>query len=129
MKIEHIAIWVKDLEATKHFYETYFGAIANDKYHNEKKQFQSYFLSFQDGCRLELMHRPDILDETKSFENQKTGIVHFAMAVGSKEKVDSLTQQLQNDGYRVVGQPRTTGDGYYESVVLDPEDNIIEITV
>lgn len=129
MKIEHIAIWVKDLETVKSFYEKYFGAKSNEKYHNSAKQFQSYFLSFESGCRLEIMQKVGILDEPKSYENQKTGIVHFAMSVGSQENVDSLTEILRNDGFEVVGNPRTTGDGYYESVVLDPENNIIEITI
>lgn len=129
MKIEHIAIWVSNLEVVRHFYETYFGAISNEKYHNEAKQFQSYFLKFEDGCRLELMHKPEVRNEPKDFDVQKTGFVHLAFSVGSKMKVDELTQRLQNEGHKVVGQPRTTGDGYYESIVLDPENNIIEITV
>lgn len=129
MRIEHIAIWVKDLEKTKEFYKKYFGATPNTKYHNQTKNFQSYFLSFKDGCRLELMNRPDVVEPSKSFDNPKLGIIHFAISVGSKEKVDSLTEQLRNDGFKVIGEPRQTGDGYYESVILDPEDNIIEITV
>lgn len=128
MKIDHIAIWVKDLEATKSFYEKYFKATANAKYHNASKNFESYFLSFADGCRLELMQKPGILEESRSYDAQKIGIIHFSLSVGSKVNVDILTNRLRADGIRIVGQPRTTGDGYYESVILDPEDNIIEIT-
>nr|WP_293833802.1 VOC family protein [uncultured Arsenicibacter sp.] len=129
MKIEHIAIWVNDLETMKAFYIRYFGATANEKYHNPVKHFQSYFLSFEDGCRLELMQRPDIADAPKDYNRQTTGLIHFAVSVGSRENVDALTEQLRQDGFPIAGEPRTTGDGYYESVVLDPENNIIEITV
>jgi lactoylglutathione lyase len=129
MKIEHIAIWVSNLEATRAFYEKYFNAKSNTLYHNKAKDFTSYFLSFEDGSRLELMHRPDINEQNKDYEKQNLGLIHFAISVGSKEKVDSLTNQLRNDGFKIVGEPRTTGDGYYESVVLDPENNIVEITV
>lgn len=129
MKIEHIAIWVQNLELTKDFYEKYFGCRAGNRYHNPATNFQSYFLHFENGCRLELMQRPDIVFTHKDYSKQTTGIIHIAIAVGSKEKVDALTATLQADGYTVAGAPRTTGDGYYESVVLDPEGNIIEITI
>jgi lactoylglutathione lyase len=129
MKIEHIAIWVKDLEKIKNFYIKYFNAEANSKYHNQITNFESYFLKFESGCRIELMYKPNISENTKNYHEQQMGIVHLAFSVGSKEKVDLLTLQLQNDGFQVMGQPRTTGDGYYESVVLDPENNIIEITI
>lgn len=128
MKIEHIAIWVQNLEPMREFYETYFGAISNTKYHNPTKNFQSYFLTFEEGARLELMHKPEINGVSQTFENQQFGLVHLAVSVGSKEKVDRLTTQLQQDGFQIVGLPRMTGDGYYESVILDPENNIIEIT-
>lgn len=127
MKIEHLAIWVNDLENMKDFYETNFGAIAGNKYHNPSKKFTSYFLSFADGPRLELMHRPDIAQKLNGLE-EYIGISHFAVSVGSKEKVDALTEQIRDSGYKIMGEPRTTGDGYYESVVLDPENNTIEIT-
>jgi len=127
MKIEHLAIWVNDLEGMKGFYETYFRATVNDKYHNPTKNFTSYFLSFEDGPRLELMHRPDIAKKLNGLK-EHIGISHFAVSVGSKEKVDALTEQIRNSGYKIIGEPRTTGDGYYESVVLDPENNTIEIT-
>ncbi len=128
MKIEHLAIWVADLEASKRFYETYFKAKSGEKYHNPVKQFTSYFLSFDSGSRLELMHRPDIAKVLKSGE-EVMGFTHFAIAVGNKIEVDELTELLRRDGYKIIGEPRTTGDGYYESVVLDIEGNRIEITV
>ena len=129
MKIEHLAIWVNDLEGMKAFYETYFNGKANAKYRNDKKQFESYFLTFEEGCRLELMHRPDIPANENDLRKEYIGIIHFAISVGSKETVDALTEQLREDGYQIVGEPRWTGDGYYESVVLDPEKNRIELTI
>ncbi|EAY27838.1 VOC family protein [Microscilla marina] len=127
MHIAHIAIWVNNLEKMRSFYTTYFDAISNEKYVNPRKKFSSYFLSFgRGGCQLEIMHRPDI---AQVIEQVQLGLAHLAISVGSKAKVDQLTQQLQNDGYQVIGAPRTTGDGYYESVVLDPEGNHVEITV
>ncbi|MBL0743211.1 VOC family protein [Chryseolinea lacunae] len=128
MKIEHLAIWSKDIDNLKEFYVRYFDAVANEKYINPKKNFHSYFLSFSEGCRLELMQMPGIAagpDDGK----QWMGIAHFATSVGSKENVDALTERLRKDGYSIAGEPRTTGDGYYESVVLDPEGNRIEITI
>ncbi|MBS1796062.1 MAG: VOC family protein [Acidobacteria bacterium] len=129
MKIEHLAIWVENLEATREFYEKYFGAAAGPKYVNAAKRFESYFLSFGDGCRLELMHRPGLGPSAGNHENPAAGIAHFAVAAGSREAVDALTERLRRDGFRIVGEPRTTGDGYYESVVLDPAGNLVEITV
>lgn len=126
MKIEHIALWTPDLARSRTFYETYFGAVSNDKYTNPTKQFESYFLSFDDGARLELMQMPDIVDRPSA---QHFGWIHIAMSVGSRAEVDTLTQRLREDGYTVAGEPRTTGDGYYESVVLDPDGNRVEITV
>ncbi len=127
MKIEHLAIWVQDLESMRNFYSAYFNAVSGDKYENPAKEFTSYFLSFSEGCRLELMYNPKIADNLKSRE-ERVGLTHFAIAVGSKEKVDALTGRLENNGFKVLGIPRTTGDGYYESVVADPEGNRIEIT-
>ena len=128
IRIEHLAIWVKDLEKTKSFYERYFGAKAGELYHNPTKNFTSYFLTFSTGCRLELMHKPEIPNDLNDPHLQSIGITHFAVSVGSKEAVDLLTEQLRMDGFPIVGEPRTTGDGYYESVVLDTENNRIEIT-
>ena len=127
MRINHVAMWVSDLEKMKTFYEKYFHAKAGNRYHNPIKNFSSYFLTFENDCRLEIMSRPDIL---KSGERKELfGFTHHAISVGSKERVNSLTELLRGNGYAIVGEPRTTGDGYYESVILDPENNRIEITV
>lgn len=127
MKIDHIAMYVNDLENAKHFFEKYMGAASNDMYHNKVTGFWSYFLTFDDGARLEIMHKPGMDDQDKTL--QRTGFIHIAFSVGSKEKVDSLTMQLKQDGYEVVSGPRTTGDGYYESCVVALEGNQIEITI
>ncbi len=131
MRIEHLAIWVSNLERMRNFYEEYFGATSGSKYINEKKGFSSYFLSFKGGPRLEIMHRPDISKKKWKQDpaDESLGLIHFAISVGSMEKVDNLTAQLKEKGIRVLGEPRTTGDGYYESLVVDPEGNKIEITV
>ena len=127
MKIEHLAIWVSDIEEMRRFYEQYFNAKAGEKYVNPKKNFTSYFLSFEEGARLELMHKPEI--SVLKQDKEHLGYIHFAISVGSKEKVDALIAKLREDNYKITGEPRTTGDGYYESVVLDPEGNRIEITI
>lgn len=129
MKIEHIAIWCRDLETMRSFYVQYFNAVSNDLYINEKKQYQSYFLSFTSGARLELMQMNSVVENLNGTGTQYFGLNHFAFATGSKEMVDTMTLKLSQAGFQVVGEPRTTGDGYYESVVLDPENNRIEITV
>ena len=129
MNIEHIAIYTKDLERLKTFYIKYFQATANEKYINPRKGFQSYFLSFSSGARLEIMSLENI-EQTRNIPGKPfTGIIHFAISVGSEAKVDALTSQLQQDGYPHLDGPRRTGDGYYESVVQDPDGNLIEITV
>lgn len=127
MRIEHVAMYVNDLEGAKRFFETYFGAQANDLYHNTTTDFQSYFLTFDGGSRLEIMTRPGLDDPEKTLT--RTGLIHMAMSVGSIEAVDELTARLAADGYEVVSGPRTTGDGYYESCVVALEGNQIEITV
>lgn len=127
MRIEHIAMYVNDLEGTRKFFEQYMGAISNNMYHNEKTGFKSYFLAFGDGARLEIMNKPDMDDADKSL--QRTGFIHIAFSVGSKEKVDLLTTQMKKDGYEVISGPRTTGDGYYESCIIGIEGNQIEITI
>ena len=133
MKIEHVAIWVKDIDKVCEFYRKYFDGVVHPIYHNPAKQFTSRFVTFDDGARLEIMHRPDIDVETEAMfhveHSEHLGFAHLSFSVGSKEKVDRLTRQMSADGIQVVGQPRTTGDGYYESVVLDPEGNRVEITV
>ncbi|WP_299530783.1 VOC family protein [Ulvibacterium sp.] len=127
MKIEHLALWVQNLELMKDFYVTYFNMKSNTKYVNHKKRFSSYFLSFKGGARIELMHRPDIPGHMGG-KGLMNGQAHFAISIGSKDKVDQLTEVLRNDGFEIIGEPRTTGDGYYESVVSDPEGNHIELT-
>ena len=127
MKIEHIAMYVKDLERTKMFFINYFGAQANEGYHNPNTGFHSFFLSFEDGARLEIMNRPDVQYIGKPLLH--SGYIQIAFSVGSKEQVDFLTRQLQSDGYEILSGPRTTGDGYYESCIVDLEGNQIEITV
>ncbi len=128
MRIDHIAIWVNDLEKMLSFYVKYFNGMANEKYRNEKQQFESYFIGFESGSRIELMKKPGIGDNQQSYDHQRMGIVHLAFSAGSREAVDSLTNLLKAAGYTVAGEPRITGDGYYESVILDPEGNIVEIT-
>lgn len=127
MKIEHIALYVKDLEKAKTFFMNYLGAKSNDGYQNPKTNFRSYFLSFDGGARLEIMNKPDLSDLTKDLA--RTGYAHIAFSVGSKEKVDTLTAKLKSDGYKIVSGPRNTGDGYYESWVIVIEGNQIEITI
>ena len=128
MTIEHLAIWTKDIEKMKTFYLEFFEVNAKEKYFNPTKNFSSYFLSFPSGTRIELMHRPEISKQLEGLE-QNLGFAHFAIALGSKQKVDDLTNTLRMKGYSIFGEPRTTGDGYYESVITDPEGNQIELTV
>lgn len=127
MKIEHIAMYVNDLEGARQFFCRYFEAVSNEVYHNPTTDFRSYFLRFKDGARLEIMCKHDMLDAAK--RSNRTGYSHLAFSVGSKEKVDSLTAQLKADGYTVLSGPRTTGDGYYESCIEAFENNLIEITI
>ena len=127
MKIEHIAMYVKDLETVKDFFVKYLGAVSNDGYHNVKTGFRSYFLSFSDGARLEIMNKPGMTDRRK--ELVQAGYIHIAFSVGSREKVDILTQRLKEDGYQIISGPRKTGDGYYESCIVGIERNQIEITI
>lgn len=127
MKLEHVAIWTKALEAMRSFFETYFGAVAGNRYDNPSTGFSSYFLSFDSGSRLEIMTRSDLAGRPNV--DMAVGLAHIAIALGSREAVDSLTARLEADGYTVASRPRTTGDGYYESVVLDGDGNRIELTV
>lgn len=115
------------LETARNFFVKYLGAKSNEGYHNLKTSFRSYFLSFDEGARLEIMNKPEMPDFPKGFA--RTGYAHIAFSVGSKEKVDALTAELKTDGYEVVSGPRTTGDGYYESCIIAIEGNQIEITV
>jgi len=129
MKVEHIAIWTKDIEGLRQFYEKYFDASANEKYTNSEKGFSSYFLSFDSGARLEIMQMSSVPETANDPYKQFTGLIHIAISVGSADKVDTLTANLAENGYEVLDSPRETGDGYYESTVLDPENNRIEVTV
>jgi len=129
MKIEHIAIWTNQLEEMKSFYTSFFCAVPNEKYHNPVKNFHSYFLSFESGARLELMQMPDIPGNKNDVMEQNIGLIHFAVSTGSKEQVDALTEAIRLAGYPVIGEPRRTGDGYYESVILDPDGNRVELTI
>ena len=126
MQIEHIAMYVNDIEKTKEFFVKYFNATSNEGYHNPNTDFRSYFLSFDDGARLEIMNRSQMKDEEKTLN--RTGYIHIAFSLGSKKQVDDLTERLRNDGFSVVSGPRTTGDGYYESCIIGIEGNQIEIT-
>ena len=126
MKIEHVALYVNDLERAREFFIKYFGATSNDGYHNPVKKFRSYFLSFDDGSRLEIMNKAEMDDAEKTLN--RTGFIHIAFSVGSKDKVDELTARLKADGFKIIGEPRRTGDGYYESCIVDFEGNQIELT-
>nr|WP_330365728.1 VOC family protein [Butyrivibrio sp. XBB1001] len=126
MKIEHVAMYVNNLDTVRDFFVKYLGGKSNDGYHNVNTDFRSFFISFDDGARLELMNKPGLVDAEKQLT--RTGYIHIAFSVGSKEKVDELTDRLKNDGFEVVSGPRTTGDGYYESCIVAIEGNQIEIT-
>lgn len=127
MRIEHIAMYVRDLEKARDFFVSFLEGKPNEGYHNVKTGFRSYFISFEDGCRLELMQHPDMIDGEKNL--RRTGFVHVAFSLGSKERVDALTARLRDDGYPVLSGPRITGDGYYESCILSLEGNQIELTI
>lgn len=125
--LEHVALWTPDLERSRAFYERYFAGHANDRYTNARNGFASYFLTFSGGSRLELMQMPGIAPRELPVEVQMMGLVHLAFSPGDESAVDTLTEQLRADGYRVIGEARRTGDGYYESTVLDPDGNRLEI--
>ena len=126
MKMEHVAMYVNDLEAARDFFVKYLGGRSNAGYHNRTTDFRSYFIFFDDGARLELMNKPGLADMEKPLT--RTGYVHIAFSVGSKEKVDEITTLLKKEGYEIAGGPRITGDGYYESCIIAFEGNQIEIT-
>ena len=126
MRIEHIALYVHDLERARYFFTQFLGASSNAGYHNPRTDFRSYFLTFDDGARLELMHKPDMADLPKAPD--RTGYAHIAFSVGSAERVDALTAELRAAGYQIISGPRTTGDGYYESCIAVIEGNLIELT-
>jgi lactoylglutathione lyase len=127
MTIDHLAIWTYDLEGMKNFYVHYFDASSGPVYYNHSREFRSYFLSFGGTCRLEIMEMPNVPLNKNNPLKQHTGLIHFAFNPGSRQKVDELTQRLKEDGFRVIGEPRVTGDNLYESIVLDPDGNRIEL--
>ena len=128
MRIEHICIHVVDIEKMREFYMKYFGFISNEKYENKKTGWKNYFLSHSGmDARLELMSHDSL--HIEEYNKQRSGLMHIAFSLGSKELVDEMTQRLKNDGYEVLSGPRTTGDGYYESAILDPEGNMLELTI
>lgn len=129
MRINHIAIWTKELEGLKDFYVKYFGGQANEKYVNEQKHFESYFIKFSEDASLEIMRSSAIIDKDAETLTALRGYAHMAFSVGSKEAVDKMTNQFAEDGYQVISAPRTTGDGFYESCILDPDQNLVEITI
>ena len=128
MKITHIGIWTKQLEVLRSFYTTYFQGKSHAKYINPRKGFESYTLHFEGGCTLEIMSRTDVDQVRNSEDREFIGLAHLAFSTGSKDQVDRLTERLRQAGYKVIGEPRTTGDGFYESVILDPDNNRIEIS-
>lgn len=129
MRIEHVALWTDDLERLRAFYETYFGASAGRKYINAGKQFESIFLDFESGARIELMKTTAVEARPRAETVQYAGYCHLAISVGSTEQVESLTKRIAEDGFSVIGEPRWTGDGYYESIILDCDGNHIELTI
>lgn len=128
MKIDHIAIWTKNLDKMRYFYEQYFQGKSGEKYINPGKNFESYFIEFDGGARLELMEKLEIDSKLHEDTENYLGITHIAFSTRARQQVDLLTERLRNDGYKIIGEPRTTGDGYYESIVLDPDGNKVEIT-
>jgi lactoylglutathione lyase len=128
MKLDHVAIWTDDIERLKNYYEKYFGGQSNDMYTNVGKQFHSYFISFESGARLEIMSMPNIPDNTNDTINaQYKGLIHLAFGVDTKQEVDEKAMLLEANGYKIINGPRISGDGYYEFVTLDPDNNRLEV--
>jgi lactoylglutathione lyase len=127
-RIEHIAVWTEDIERLASFYAQYFGATVGPRYVNASKGFESRFLTFQGGARLELM-RTSVLRPLKAERgSQRMGMTHLAFSLGSETRVNELTATFREAGFAIEDGPRWTGDGYYESVVLDPDGNRLELT-
>ncbi len=127
MRIEHVAIWTYNLEGLRNFYMHYFDASSSEAYHNHSREFRSYSLIFDGECRLEIMEMPNIPKSKNDPIKQFSGLVHFAIQAGSISRVKELTEKLRQDGFKIVSEPRITGDGFYESVILDPDGNRVEI--
>ena len=127
MRIDHLAIWTFNLEGLRNFYIHYFDASSSEIYYNHSKEFQSYFLTFDGDCRLEIMEMPNVPKSKNDSLKQFTGIIHFAIHAGSRRQVDQITEQLRKDGFKIIGEPRITGNGSYESIILDPDGNRVEI--
>jgi len=128
MKIDHLAIWTDNIELLKNYYVSFFGGQSNEMYINPKTQFQSYFISFESGARLEIMSMPNIPDYTNdTINSQHKGIIHIAFSVDSKQEVDSKAALLLANGFEILNGPRVTGDGYYEFVTIDPDKNRLEV--
>lgn len=129
MTLEHVAIWTENLEQLKDYYTNYFEGKSNEKYSNSNTQFQSYFISFKSGTRLEIMTKPNIPDNRNdTIKTQHKGIIHLAFGVDTKKEVEEKAKQLEADGFKILSGPRKTGDGYYEFETLDPDNNRIEVT-
>ncbi|OEJ99933.1 VOC family protein [Roseivirga misakiensis] len=128
MVLEHVALWTYKLDELKDFYVKYFDGKAGKKYNNVAKKFSSYFLEFESGARLELMQMPKIPAHSYDIRKQFTGLIHIAFGLNSQEEVTKLTERLQRDGFEVIEPLRVTGDGYFESVILDPDENRVELT-
>jgi Lactoylglutathione lyase and related lyases len=128
MNISHIALRTDNIELLKDFYCRWFNAVAGERYHNPGKNFTSYFLKFPDGdASLEIMNMPGII--SRDAGGKFKGLCHLAISLGSKKSVDEMTEKLKNAGVPVLGEPRATGDGFYESVIADPDGNLLELTV
>jgi len=128
MKLEHIAIWTDNIELLRNYYVSFFDGQSNEMYINPKTQFQSYFISFESGARLEIMSMPNIPENTNDTINaQHKGIIHIAFSVATKQEVDAKAALLQANGFELLNGPRVTGDGYYEFVTLDPDMNRLEV--
>ncbi|RCX09075.1 lactoylglutathione lyase [Anaerobacterium chartisolvens] len=129
MKINHVALWTDKLERMKDFYIRFFGGTCGNKYENLQKQFQSYFIAFDSGAKIELMSTPTVQGKCGTGGKPLCGYAHLALSVGSRERVNEVTELIRLSGYTVTGEPRMTGDGCYESCVVDPDGNLIEITI
>lgn len=127
MKIDHIAIWTYNLERLHDFYLHYFDIASTEIYYNHSKEFRSYFLLFEGDCRIEIMEMPNIGKSKNDPAKHYMGLAHLGIRLGSRNDVDRLTEIIRADGYKVAGEPHTTGDGYYESVILDPDGNRVEL--